>query len=111
MARASSSASGRAARAARTRSWLAAAISWRKAPVRGSDPAPRPSGRLPPSRLVPDDFVLGPSWASALRARRFAPSKLVPDDFVLGPSWASALRARRFAPSKLVPDDFVMQSP
>jgi len=26
-------------------------------PLRGSVPAPRPSGRLPPSKIAPDDFV------------------------------------------------------
>src|SRR5579884_3362737 len=78
-----------------------------KKEVPGSVPAPGPTGRLSPSKIVPDDFVLGPSWASSLRGR-LSPSKIVPDDFVLGPSWASSLRGR-LSPSKIVPDDFVMR--
>ncbi len=63
------------------------------------------------SKIVPDDFVFGPSIDSPLAAlgASLRLSKIVPDDFVFGPSIDSplaalgaSLRLSNFVPDKIV---------
>ena len=72
--------------------------------LRGTVPAPRPSGRLAPAKIVPDDFVQGAVPAPCPSGRR-SPSKIVPDNFVMvfslvikpgrdGPGWIGVNHSR-----------------
>ena len=65
--------------------------------LRGTVPAPRPSGRHSPTKIAPDNFVQGAVPAPCPSGRR-SPSKIVPDNFVMvfslvikpghdGPGW------------------------
>ena len=74
--------------------------------LRGTVPAPRPSGRPSPAKIVPDNFVQG-AFPAPRPSGRPSPAKIVPDNFVQGAVPAPCPSGRR-SPSKIVPDNFVM---